>query len=87
MSTKLNPPSFVCSEKMYEHWKTKIKTWELVTDVPKAKRRMAIALYYLFWTTTVLRLESKFLKKFPLMIQEKKQALKLLEKYEEFKNC
>ena len=43
---KLNPPSFVSNEKMYERvrWKTEIKAWELVTDLPKAKRGIAIAL-------------------------------------------
>ena len=29
---------------MYEWWKTETKAWELVTDVPKAKRGIAIAL-------------------------------------------
>ena len=41
---KLNPPSFVSNEKTYEQCKTEIKAWELVTDVQKAKRDIAIAL-------------------------------------------
>ena len=44
MSLKLSPPRFVSNEKTYERWKTKVKAWELVTDVPKAKRGIAIAL-------------------------------------------
>ena len=44
MSMKLNPPNCVSNEKTCERWKTEIKEWELVTDVPKAKGGIPIAL-------------------------------------------
>ena len=41
---KLNLPSFISKEKTLKRQKTQVKACDLVTDVPKAKRGIAIAL-------------------------------------------
>ena len=99
---KLNPPSFVSKEKSYERWKTEVKAWEMVTDVPQAKRGIAVALSLpendssrvreqVFEEISIDDLGKddglKTLLKFMDSKLGKDDMEDSLEKYEEFKNC
>ena len=99
---KLNPPSFVGNEKTYERWKIEIKAWELVTDVPQAKRGIAIALSLPDNDSSMIREQVfeelsiddlgketglKILFDFMDLKLGKEDLEDSLEKYEEFKNC
>ena len=99
---KLNPPSLVINEETYEWWKTEMKAWGLVTDVPKAKRGIAIALSLLDNDSSKIRDEvfeeisnDDLGKETGIKTLLDLMDLKLsnedlensLEKYEEFKNC
>ena len=98
---KLNPPSFVSNEKTYERWKTEIKAWELVTDVPQAKRGTVIALSLPDNDSSKIREQVfeelsiddlgketglKILLDFMDLKLGKEDLEDSLEKYEEFKN-
>ena len=102
ISMKLNPPSFVSNEKTHELWKTEIKAWELVTDVPKARRGIAVALSLPDNDSSKIR-EQVFkeisiddlgketgIKTLPDFVDwelSKEHLEDSLKKYKEFKNC
>ena len=87
---------------MYERWKTEIKAWELVTDVPNAKRGIAIALSLPDNDSSKIR--EQVFEEIPIDDLIKETGIKTLsdfmdlklgkedledssEKYEDIKNC
>ena len=44
MSMKINPPSFKSEVKSYERYKQELLAWQVVTDIPKEKQGIAVAL-------------------------------------------
>ena len=89
------------NEKTYEWWKTEIKAWEFVTDVPRATRGIAIALSLPDNDSSKMRASFdeisigdlgkepgiKSLLDFMDLKPGKEDLKDSLEKYEEFKNC